>query len=83
MTSLAKYIHHILCQPHSPSHILTSTMARTSQTVPQRQIETWATNKFTHPGNIFKPTVPRQTSAQVQEERDAKAQAKADCEEAK
>ena len=58
-------------------------MARTSQTVPQRQIETRATNKFTHPGNIFKPAVPRRTSAQVQEERDAKAQAKADREEAK
>jgi hypothetical protein len=58
-------------------------MAHTAQTVPPRQMETRASNKFAHPGNIIKAAVPRQTSAQVQEERDAKAQADEDCEEAK
>jgi hypothetical protein len=58
-------------------------MARTAQTVPPRQMETRASNKFAHPGNIIKAAVPRRTSAQVQEERDAKAQADEDREEAK
>ena len=57
-------------------------MARTSKPVPPRQMETRASNKFTHPGNISKPAL-RRTSAKVQEERDAKAQANADREEAK
>jgi hypothetical protein len=58
-------------------------MAHTAQTVPPHQMETHASNKFAHPGNITKAAVPRQTSAQVQEERDAKAQADEDREEAK
>jgi hypothetical protein len=57
-------------------------MACTSQPVP-RQIETRVSNKSTHPGNIFKPNVPHRTSAEVQQEHEAKAKAKADREEAK
>ena len=57
-------------------------MVRTLKTIPQRQIETRASNKSAHPGKTSKPA-PRRTSAEVQQERDAKAKAKADREEAK
>ena len=56
-------------------------MVRTSKAVPQRQIETRPSNKLAHPGKISKPA-PRRTSAEVRQERDAKAKAKADREEA-
>jgi len=39
---------------------------------------TRASNKSAHPGNIVKPSAPRRTSAEVQQEREAKAKAKAD-----
>ncbi|KAM6503850.1 hypothetical protein JOM56_000793 [Amanita muscaria] len=60
-------------------------MARTaaSQPPPPRQIETRARNKLAHPGNVLKSAVPRRTSDEVQDERDAKAKAKADREAAK
>ena len=45
-------------------------------TVPQRQIETRAKNKTTHPGKVVKPS-HRQTKVEVQQEKDAKAKAKA------
>jgi hypothetical protein len=54
-----------------------------TQTIEPRQIGTRAKNKFAHPGQVTKSTVPRRTSAEVQQERDAKAQAKADREESK
>ena len=47
------------------------------------QIVTRATNKFAHPGKIVKPSAPRQTPAKVNQDREAKAQAKADREAAK
>jgi hypothetical protein len=56
------------------------TMPNTS--VPPRQIATRASNKTTHPGNAVK-TTKRRTTAEVQEERAAKAQAKAAREEAR
>ena len=40
------------------------------------QIGTRARNKLTHPGNVSKPA-PRRSSAEVQQERDKKAKAKA------
>jgi hypothetical protein len=58
-------------------------MAPTSKAVPQRQIKTRASNKSVHPGNVCKPAVPRRTSAQVQQEREAKAKAKSVREEAR
>ena len=57
-------------------------MPRKSKSSP-RQIVTRATNKFAHPGKIVKPSAPHQTPAEVNQDREAKAQAKADCEAAK
>ena len=51
-------------------------------TAPQRQIGTRASNKTAHPGNADK-SHGRRSSAEVQKERTAKAQAKAAREEAK
>jgi hypothetical protein len=51
-------------------------------TPPERQIETRAKNKTTHPGKIVKPSQKR-TKAEVQQEKDAKAEAKAALEEAR
>ena len=48
-----------------------------------RPIETRASNKLAHPGNVEKSSKPRRTSAEVQKEREAKAKAKADREAAK
>jgi hypothetical protein len=56
-------------------------MSSTSRTVP-RHVETRAKNKSTHPGDVSKPNA-RRTSAEVQQERAAKAKAKLDREEAK
>ena len=56
------------------------TMPNTS--VPPRQMVTQASNKTTHPGNAVKTTKHR-TTAEVEEERAAKAQAKAAHEEAR
>ena len=51
---------------------------------PQRQMETRATNKTAHPGDVVKATTKQcQTAAEVEEERRAKAQAKLDLEVAK
>ena len=36
-----------------------------------------------HPGNVIKPSVPCRTSSEVQQEREARAKAKVDCEAAK
>ena len=47
------------------------------------QIGTRATNKFAHPGKIVKPSAPHRTLAEVNQDREAKAQAKADREAAK
>ena len=55
-------------------------MDTTSHTVPH-QIGTQVSNKLAHPGNVIKPSVPRWTSTEVQQECEAKA--KADCEAAK
>lgn len=46
-------------------------------------IGTRASNKFAHPGKLIKTSTPRRTSAEVQQEREAKAKAKSDREEAK
>ena len=51
----------------------TATMPETA--VPQHQIETRAKNKTTHPGKAVKFS-QRQTKVEVQQEKDAKAQAK-------
>jgi hypothetical protein len=51
-------------------------------TLPQRQIETRAKNKTTHPGKVVKSS-QRRTKVEVQQEKDAKAQAKADLAEAR
>jgi type II secretory pathway pseudopilin PulG len=51
-------------------------------TPPERQIETRAKNKTTHPGKVVK-TVQRRTKAEVQEEKNAKAQAKMALEDAR
>ena len=50
--------------------------------VNERQIETRAKNKTTHPGKVCK-TTKRRTKEEVQQEKDAKAQAKADLAEAR
>ena len=50
--------------------------------VPHRQIKTWSSNKTAHPGDAVK-TTKRRTTAEVQEERAAKAQAKANREDAR
>jgi hypothetical protein len=51
---------------------------------PERRIETRAKNKTTHPGKVVKSSqAPRRTKAEVQEDKAAKAQAKAAREEAK
>jgi hypothetical protein len=51
---------------------------------PQRQMETRATNKTAHPGDVVKATTKkRRTAAEVEEARRAKAQAKVDLEVAK
>ena len=49
------------------------------ETIPQRQMETRAKNKTTHPGKVDKSPPPprRRTKAEVQQEKEAKAQAKA------
>ena len=57
-------------------------MPRKSKSSP-RQIGTWATNKFAHPGKIVKPSAPCRTLAEVNQDHEAKAQAKADHEAAK
>ena len=49
---------------------------------PQRQMETRAKNKTTHPGQLVKPS-PRRSKADADQAKQAKAQAKADREEAK
>jgi hypothetical protein len=60
------------------------TMAPKPQVLsPSRKIGTRASNKTAHPGQIAKPSATRRTSAEVQQERDAKAQDKADLEEAR
>jgi hypothetical protein len=80
-TSLAKkkttYVNSTL------SHVFftLATMVQTSKAIPQRQIETRPSNKLAHPGKISKPA-SCQSSAEVQQEHDAKAKAKADREEA-
>ena len=55
-------------------------MPKTS--APQRRIETRASNKTAHPGNVVK-TRQKRSKAEVQEERTTKAKAKADREEAR
>ena len=78
-TSLAKILAHTSLTNTYPTPKLI-TMANT--TAPQRQIGTWASNKTAHPGNADK-SHGRRSSAEVQKERTAKAQAKAAREEAK
>lgn len=68
---------------HSTQHSL-ACVIMSGASVPQRRIETRAKNKLAHPGMALKATVqPRRTTAEVQQERAVKAQAKAAKEEAK
>jgi hypothetical protein len=60
----------LIIMPNNPAH--------------QRQMETQATNKTAHPGDVVKATTKQcRTTAEVEEERRAKAQAKLDLEVAK
>ena len=63
-----------------PMSLILITMVKAP--VAQCQIETWTSNKTTHPRQAVKPRT-HHTTAEVQKEHDAKAEAKAACEEAK
>jgi hypothetical protein len=78
--SLAKVLAHTSFNLLQPTSLILITMVKAS--VAQRQIETRASNKATHPGQAVKPKT-RCTTAEVQKERQAKAEAKAAREEAK
>lgn len=61
-------------------------MPKVTDDIPQSHIKTRAKNKTTHPGEVVTKSLqaaPRRTKAQVQQEKDAKAQAKADLAEAR
>jgi hypothetical protein len=70
-----------LAQNYHPQHQNPVTMPKSlvhKATVPQRQIETRAKNKMTHPGKVITAaTSQHQTKAKIQQEKDTKAQAKA------